>query len=107
MKYMAEIELKSRWRNKLFIAISETRAKEEVDRYIVKLQQDYSRFKTEYEASKYAPFKPTGTYIIRPATAQEQIAYLLEGFAGSWDEFSVSGLASEIVEIVREEEEMV
>jgi hypothetical protein len=104
MKYMAEIELNSGMRNRLMNTSDITRAKEETDKYIAKQLKDHAQFKTVYEASKYLPFKPTGKYTIRPATAKEEIEDLLKDFAGNWNEYNLSGLAEEIIEIVLEEQ---
>lgn len=102
MKYMAEIELNSGMRNRLIDAPDIISATESAKRYINNSAQSFDKLQSNYERSKFDPFKPTGYFTVRPATPKEQIEDLLKDFAGNWNEYNISGLAEEIIDIVLE-----
>lgn len=78
-------------------------AHEKIEKYVRQRIQDHDRvYKTHYENTKHSPYRPTGPFIIRPATTEEILVDDLTDFAGGWDEYNIQGFAEEIVETVLE-----
>lgn len=78
-------------------------AHEKIEKYVRQRIQDHDRvYKTHYENTKHSPYRPTGSFIIRPATTEEILIDDLTDFAGGWDEYNIQGFAEEIIETVLE-----
>ena len=78
-------------------------AHEKMEKYVQRLIRDHYRlYKTHYEDTKHSPYRPTGSFIVRPATTEEILVDDLVDFAGGWDEYNIQGFAEEIIETVLE-----
>ena len=77
-------------------------AHDKIEKYVKRNIEQFAAQKlTNYARTKYLPFQYTGVFTVRRATPQEAIEDLLKDFAGNWNEYNISAVAEEIIEIVK------
>ena len=69
-------------------------AREKMEKYVQRRIQNHDRYKIHYGN------RPTGSFIVRPATTEEILMDDLTDFAGGWDEYNIQGFAEDIIETV-------
>ena len=102
--FMGEIDLPNGNTSKrLITADNLSDAHEKIEKYVQRLIRDHYRlYKTHYEDTKHSPYRPTGSFTVRPATTEEILMDDLTDFAGGWDEYNIQGFAEDIIETVLE-----
>ena len=102
--FMGEIDLPGNTTSKRLITANNlSDAHENMEKYVQRLIRDYDRiYKTHYEDTKHSPYRPIGSFIVRPATTEEILVDDLTDFAGGWDEYNIQGFAEDIIETVLE-----
>ena len=102
--FVGEIDLPGNTTSKrLITADNLSDAHEKIDKYVQRRIQDHDRvYKTHYEDTKHSPYRPTGSFTVRPATTEEILVDDLADFAGGWDEYNIQGFAEDIIETVLE-----
>ena len=102
--FMGEIDLPNGNTSKrLITADNLSDAHEKMEKYVQRLIRDYYRiYKTHYEDTKHSPYRPIGSFTVRPATTEEILMDDLTDFAGGWDEYNIQGFAEDIIETVLE-----
>ena len=100
--FMGEIDLPNGNTSKrLITADNLSDAHEKMEKYVQRLIRDYYRiYKTHYEDTKHSPYRPIGSFTVRPATTEEILVDDLTDFAGGWDEYNIQGFAEDIIETV-------
>lgn len=100
--FMGEIDLPNGNTSKrLITADNLSDAHEKMEKYVQRLIRDYYRiYKTHYEDTKHSPYRPIGSFTVRPATTEEILMDDLTDFAGGWDEYNIQGFAEDIIETV-------
>ena len=101
--FVGEIDLFGNTTSKrLITADNLSDAHEKIEKYVQRLIRDHYRlYKTHYEDTKHSPYRPTGSFTVRPATTEEILVDDLIDFAGGW-EYNIQGFAEEIIETVLE-----
>ena len=101
--FMGEIDLPGNTTSKRLIkADNLSDAREKMEKYVQRRIQDHDRYKTHYEITKYSPYRPIGSFTVRPATTEEILVDDLANFAGGWEEYNFQGFAEDIIETVLE-----
>ena len=101
--FVGEIDLPGNTTSKRLIkADNLSDAHEKIEKYVQRRIQDHDRYKKHYESTIYSPYRPTGSFTIRPATTEEILVDDLTDFAGGWDEYNIQGFAEDIIETVLE-----
>ena len=102
--FVGDIDLPGNTTSKrLITADNLSDAHEKIDKYVQRRIQDHDRvYKTHYEDTKHSPYRPTGSFTVRPATTEEILVDDLADFAGGWDEYNIQGFAEDIIETVLE-----
>lgn len=99
--FMGEIDLPNgNIRRDLVEAKDINSAHDIFERHIKISQLEFEKISSKREKSVWAPFRPIGSFLIRRATTQEILEDALTDFAGGWNEYSISGFAEEIIDIV-------
>ena len=100
--FVGEIDLPGNTTSKrLITADNLSDAHEKIEKYVQRRIQDHDRvYKTHYEDTKHSPYRPTGSFTVRPATTEEILVDELADFAGGWDEYNIQGFAEDIIETV-------
>ena len=99
--FVGEIDLPGNTTSKRLIkADNLSDAHEKMEKYVQRRIQAHDRYKTHYESTKYSPYRPIGSFIIRTATTEEILVDDLTDFAGGWDEYNIQGFAEDIIETV-------
>ena len=102
--FVGEIDLPGNTASKRLIrADNLSDAHEKMEKYVQRCIQDHDRvYKTHYEDTKHSPYRPTGSFTVRPATTEEILVDDLADFAGWWYEYNIQGFAEDIIETVLE-----
>jgi len=93
--FMGEIDLPNGQIKKVLIEDKNiTNAHDRIERYIKN---------TVFKIDKYKSgnmYRPIGSFLVRHATTKEILEDSLKDFAGGWNEYSFTGFAEEIIDIV-------
>jgi len=95
--FVGEIDLPGNTTSKrLITADNLSDAHEKMEKYVQRRIQEHEKYKI------HSPYRPIGSFIVRPATTEEILVDDLIDFAGGWDEYNIQGFAEDIIETVLE-----